>query len=942
MCLFAMRGIVGSLPRDGSAAAGSSPAATAISDELARESENDHHTFQYTAGVIAMAFVGREAELDTLAREIALAVELSVGRSVFLFGPPGAGKTALVTELLERTARERPELAIARGRCLQSFGSGDPYLPFVNALEDLADESTQGSVQKETLSSLLTELAPYWLSVVPLVGGLLSATFATAAKLRGQASQGAAPSREALFVQYLEVIKRLAQRSPLLLLLDDLHWADQSSLALLAHLARSIERLPVVILGTFRTGEEESDRHPVQDLVRELERENIGKRLVLGELGATAVASLMAGEFGGDVSEPLRRWMLQTAGANPLFVTELARLLKQSEAVVERHGEWFLADAIQNFEIPRSAEAVIETRIQRLDPEEVRVLQYASIEGNEFNSTVLAGLLDTDELELLDALEKLERRHQLIQTTGELELPDGDVASVYQFRHALVQTVLYRQVVGKRRILLHRKAGELLESVHQDSLEDVAGKLARHFHQGRLGEAAHRYSCTAADRARRVYAHWEAEEFFKIALETSSTDEVKIELEERLGDVYDAVALYEPGIACYGRAQSFGPTDPTVSIRLRRKVVTLERKGGLVPAPVLLQQVRTLLAEAVEYPREHCELMFELTMLPDASGVLEAAETAVQISETLDEPLLLADAIQRLAIVHILRGGQVDQALPLLERAQGLVTAVGDPLRSAHYYNLAGIAHAKLGRYEDSRREFEGMLEVSDRLGDPKKVAAACINLGALMLRLGAYEEADQLLQRARTINERRDRAGLLQSLFNLAERARLVGDLPAAVSFYTQLLERAREFEYSNSEAVAHAGMGLCHLEAGRTAEARECAWRAVAVVADREEWFEDRDIIELLLARLERLDGQYEAAVGRLSRAAQTLEAADVYLWAMVELERTRLMQDQDPSNAHVILLSVIQGTSRLQSPLLQRHIAVLSEALSSELSAASEELA
>lgn len=877
-----------------------------------------------------MEFVGRAAELDLVEREVALAIEISAGRSVFFTGPPGAGKTTLVSELLKRSAEGWPQLAIARGRCLQTFGSADPYLPFVNALEDLTDESTLGSINKETVAGLVAELAPYWLSVIPLVGNILSATFSTAAKLRGQSPQGAAPSREALFVQYLELIKRLAERSPLLLFLDDLHWADQASIALLAHISRGIERLPVVIVGTFRTGEVEADRHPVLDLIRELERENLGKRVQLGELDASAVEGLMAAEFGGDVSEPLRRWMLETAGGNPLFVSELARLLKQSGAVAANHGEWHLTDEVQNIEIPRSAEAVIETRIQRLDPEEIRILQYASVEGNDFNSTVLAGLLDQDELELLDALEKLERRHQLIQTTGELDLPDGDVASVYQFRHALVQTVLYKQVVGKRRILLHRKAGELLETLFADSLESVAGKLARHFHRGRVVEAAHRHARIAADRARRVYAHWEAEEFFKIALETSPSDAERIELAERLGDVYDTVGLYDKGIAYYGRAHELGPGAAATSLRLRRKVVGLERKAGLAPAPALLQRVRSLLAEAADYPRERCELLLELTNLPNASGTPEAAEEAVGIAEEAGDPLLLADALQRVAVVHIFGGGRPTEAFPHLQRAQELVTTVGDPLRSAVYYAIAGIAHAKLGEYRDARREFTGMLEISERLGDPRKIGASCNNLGAVLLRLGEFDDARQMLERARRIHERRDRSELVQSSLNLAELYRLTGKLNAAIEHYEQLLERAREFEYWSSEAVAQAGLGLAYLEAGNVEAARECAWRAVAVVADREQWFEDRNIVEMLLARLEALDGQADVAAQRLARTAEALQAADVYLWAMVEIERARLLREADPEGASAILLSVIEGTARMQSPLLENQVSVLRESL------------
>ncbi|MBA2669928.1 MAG: AAA family ATPase [Gemmatimonadetes bacterium] len=867
-----------------------------------------------------MAFVGREAELDLLAREAALALEISSGRSLFIDGPPGAGKTALATEFLERLAAERPGLAIARGRCLQTFGSADPYLPFVDALKDLSDDRTSGFVGRETLSGLLTELAPYWLSVVPLVGGVLSAGFATAARLRGQAPAAAAPSREALFVQYLEVIKGLAANGPLVLFLDDLHWSDQSSIALLSHVSRGIANLPVVILGTLRGTDAELEKLPIREVIRELMREDLARQIQVDEMPEESILPLLAAEFGGDVSEPLARWMRETAGGNPLFVSELSRLLKQNGGAVETNGEWLLTPAVKDFEVPQSVEAVVESRIQRLDADEVRILQYASVEGNEFNSTVVSQLLDADELEVLDALEKMERRYALVQTTGEIELPDGDFATTFRFRHALAQTVLYRQVVGKRRILLHRKAAEALETMFQASLDDVAGKLARHFHEGRQKDSAHRYARLAADRARRVHAHWEAEELFRVALENSPDEADRADIRERLGDVYDVVGYYSSGIECYRMSLQTRNSDRVASWRLRRKILVLERKAGLIPAPELLQQVRTLLSEGVDDVEERCYLLLETSMLPNAVGVVESVQEAVELAESRGEPLLVLDALERLAYVLIFFGGRIEEAFPHLQRSLEIAREMGDPLRSERSHEVRAVAHAKLGRYAEALQEFQGALGMAERLGEPRRIGTVCNNLGTLLLRLGRYGEAEEILQRARLIHERRDRATLVHSVLNLAERARCSGDLPLAIERYQQLLAYAREFEYWTSEAVAQAGLGLSLLAAGRVQEAREAAWGAISVLADHEEWFEDREFVEILLARLDALDGHLDQAAERLGRAAGVLSTFDVYPWAVVELQRVRILMQRAPDTAHSVLSDVIAATSGVQSALEQ----------------------
>jgi tetratricopeptide (TPR) repeat protein len=867
-----------------------------------------------------MVFVGRESELDLLAREMALAIQIPAGRAIFVEGSAGTGKSALVAEFLARTAAERPEVAIARGRCLQTFGSADPYLPFVEAIRDLSDDETTGSIKSENVSELLAELAPYWLSVVPVFGNLLSATFATAARLKGQ-SMGSAPSREALFVQYLALIKKLAAQSPLLLVLEDLHWADPSSVALLAHLSRGVVNLPVMIVGTLRRTEADLDKHPVVELIRELEREDSGRRVPLADMDAALVHALLRAEFGGDVAEPLSRWMLQTAGGNPLFLSELARLTKENGAASEQNGEWHLTVAADGIEVPRSAEAVIESRIQHLDPDEVRLLQYASVEGVDFNSTVVAKLLERDELEVLDTLDAMERRYQLVKTVGEVELPDGDIATTYTFRSALTQTVLYRQVVGKRRILLHRKAGEMIESIFPETLDEVAGKLARHFHFGRVKDTAHRYARRAAERARAVYAHWEAEELFRIALENSPDDEDSADLEERLGDVYDAVGYYERGIKGYGSSLARRAADAAASLRLRRKIVVLERKAGLAPAPLLLQRMRALLAEAADHPRENCLLLLEsVTEMPDAVETQATVQQALRIAESDGDTPLILMALERLAYVVLFFSDRMEEALTYLQRAREMIAQLGDPLRMEQCHTMTAILHARLGRYQEAVAEFEAVVEIAERVGKPHSIGVAYNNLGALLMRMGRYTEAENALQKAHRIHLRRDRSTLVASLLNLAETARRSGDLPGAIERLDELVRFAREFEIWSSEAVGKAGLGLCLEQAGRLDEARAAAAAAVAAIADRDEWFEDREFVEILLARLAAADGHLADACDRLERASGILDAYDVYAWARVEIERVRLLASTDAVAAQIGLERILDRTTGFRDGVAQ----------------------
>jgi tetratricopeptide (TPR) repeat protein len=884
------------------------------------------HAVQGGPGV---GLVGREQELDRLTA----AVErffTGAGGALFIEGPAGVGKTTLANALIERVLAEVPDAAIARGRCLQAFESGEPYLPFIDAIRDLSDESTSGFVGRSTIAGLFRELAPYWLSVVPLVGNLLSATFATATEVQGRFRRGGAPSREALFVQYLDFVRRLAAEHRVLLFLDDLHWADHSSLALLAYITRGIATLPVAVVGTMRNLAADQDDPALAQTLLELERESLAGRTTLGELDERTLDVLLEGVLEGEVSDGMTRWIFRTAGGNPLFASELARLLIANGGAVNVNGEWHLTDAAEHIDVPRSAEAVIEKRLHRLDADELNLLQYASVDGNEFDSAVLSRVMGKDELELLDALEKLDRQHGLVSSAGEVDLPDGDIASVYRFRHALVQTVLYRQVVGKRRILLHRKAGDVLEQLWSDSADRVAGRLARHFHEGRRPDRAYRYARTAADSAASVFANWEAIEFLRIALASSDQPDMRAPVEERLGDVLRTVGHYEEGIASLHSAIEHA-SDDADRRRLARKIAVLDRLAGLA-TPLDLRDRLVALLEKAKEPRERCRLLVELARLPGISGISAYAADAVAIAETLDEPLLLADALERLAVARLFVEGNVELALSDLDRALEVAETINDPVLLAYYHNIAGVARAKLGHYRDALVDFRHALGEAERIGDSNAIGAGCTNLGMVMLRLGTYDDAARMLERAHTIHERRDRGNVVASLFGLAERARLAGDIRIATMLYTRLLERATALKQEHFEAIAHAGIGLCHLGSDRLDDARAAADDVRRTVARRSDFFEDRDIVEVFLARLDAADGRIDEAVDRLEKAAAELRARDVYLWARTELDRVRLIVDTDPAGAATLLDHVTAETAGVQSPPIEAEARTLRTRLAS----------
>jgi len=858
-------------------------------------------------------FVGRRSELDRIVAAVDEMLADGKGRAVFVRGPAGTGKSTVVARAMEEILTAHRDVAVARGRCLQTFDSAEPYLPFVDALRDLTDRETEGWIERETLSAILTDLAPYWVAAVPLVGGLLSASLITAQRFLDE--RATAPSREVLLGEYAAVIRGLAARTPLVLYLDDLHWVDHASAMLLAHLLETIQDIPVVVVATLRPLTAEDAARPATAVLQGLEKLADTSWLELGELPDDVLLELLRAEFAGDVSVPLARWITETAGGNPLFASELCRLLKEAGAAAPVRGEWHLTERLDGLGVPRSAEAVIEHRVGRLDSAGARALQTASVEGNQFSSVLLAHLLGEEEPVVLERFRSLEREHQLVQIGSTVPLPDGRVSTTIQFHHALVQTVLYRSLNTRRRTLLHRRSGEVLEAIFGAEADRLAGKLARHFHAGTVaGKAAH-YARLAAADALRSYAQWEAEEFLRIALEHSATPEARVAVAEQLGEVYDTVGYYDRGVAeLEGALEGIAPGDDR-AVRLRRKILFLQRKAGAVKPALLVRGIRALLLEAPAGSRDRCELLLELGRFRDQRDADGAVEEAVGIAATLGDPALLARALEQRAVV-LIYASEPGASLPLLDRA---LTLVGeDPLRAAFNRNIAGVALAKLGRYPEALEAFSDQLGFVERVGHQNGMSAACINMGHMLLRLGRMEEAEAILQRARVMNERRDRSSLTQSLFNLAERARRAGEHTVAVERYASMLDVAEETGDARAAAVAEAGRGLCFLAQHDTPGAQAAAERAERHLPGDGAWFEDREFLHLLNARLAHMAGRHGVADAELRAATTALRERDVFAWGMVAAEWVRQTADRDPAAARARLDEVRAATAGVQSSL------------------------
>ena len=376
--------------------------------------------------------LGREVEFGKLQEwlERALAGERQI---VFVTGEPGIGKTTLVNELL-RQASGATSVWIARGQCLEQYGAVEAYLPVLEGLSRLG-RAQDGA----RITDVLRQHAPAWLLELP---SLLPPE--ERETLRQQVS-GA--TRERMLREMAEAIEAITAEQPLILVLEDLHWSDFSTVDLVAYLARRRDPARLMVIGTYRPVEMILGDHPLKAVKRELQAHALSRELPLEYLTAEAVAQYLAVRFPGhQLPKRLAQLVHRRSEGNPLFMVNLAEYLAAERIIVLRDAEWQLHGSLADIEsgIPDSIRQLIEKQIERLSPDERRVLEGAAVVGMECSSVAIGAGLDEPTAWVEERCEALVTRYQFLSPGRLVELPDGTVTPRYKFSHVLYLEVPYR------------------------------------------------------------------------------------------------------------------------------------------------------------------------------------------------------------------------------------------------------------------------------------------------------------------------------------------------------------------------------------------------------------------------------------------------------------------------------------------------------------------
>jgi tetratricopeptide (TPR) repeat protein len=683
--------------------------------------------------------VGRSQEFQLLRTHWASARQGQT-QLVLLSGEPGVGKTRLASEFIAYVRLQGA--VVLQGACYE-YEAAIPYLPLSEALREWVSSQNDQAL-RERLGSLCVELARLAPEIDTRLGPL-------------PPNPALSPEEERLrlFDHMARFLQSLSKENGLLLFIDDLHWADHGTFAMLQYLLRRLRGSHVLLLAAYREVELDRD-HPLAAVLVDWNRErSVGvNRIRLGRLSLEECRALLAVLFGeAEISDEFAQAIYLETEGNPFFIEEVIKALIEGGQIYRQDGSWERRN-IQELEIPQSIKEAIGRRLDRLSPESNETLQQAAVLGKVFEFQELTVYAGRPEEQLLDALDEA-LKAQLIKP--------GDGES-FIFTHDKIREVLYEELNPIRRRRLHQRLAESLEQLYGSSaLETHVQDLAHHFLESGDLQKGLQYTTLAAEKAAQLYAYEEAIRYYGYAAECAQSLNMPgrlAEIEEAAGDLLVPRGMFYPAVENYQRAiehiQAYaesggGAVDrervKEIQAVLKNKIGTAYAQVGDARGPEFLQEAQ----EQLNPQTQLLELANNLTMLGrylHYRGLHSQAITFFEQARELAEPpgltlsLMYIYAFLAGAYQHLLR---IDESMQWAWRCVELGSRNAFPFAEAIGYEFLAEDLFFLARWEEAIQYALKDQEIGERVGSLDRVAWAGFPQSACLFGQGRLVEARQV-----------------------------------------------------------------------------------------------------------------------------------------------------------------------------------------------------
>ncbi len=768
-------------------------------------------------------FVGRAHELAALSQALQ-DTESGTGRLVTVVGDIGVGKSRLLFEFCK--SLEDVDVRSAVGRCRER-GTLTALLPFIACVKDILGMANMpaDNIHDEIVANT-RQLAPQLEAYLPAILHVLSIEseqFALPAYLEGEDLQAALG--EAL----ISVFTMGSAGQPLVMLLEDWHWADEGSKEVLFQLREMVSAFPLLVVVTSRPVQTGQISVPTGDLHLELSPLS----------GGPAAEMLSASCNGARIPAKLSDRIGEKTGGNPFFIEELCRTLLESGALVIQDGEAHLASSIDRLLIPDTVEAVLKSRLDQLDPEAREVLRCAAVIGRQFGLELLSRVVPSRS-RLKGALETL-RSAGLIQRTGLVPEP------TYRFKHALTRDVTYESLLERQRKERHALVGEATEDLYADHREEQSARLAVHFAAAEDWDKAIHYGLAAAKRAKNLWHLPETVETLirtRDWIERSDKDpaertplliQLLLDLErhlEKLGRHDEQQTIIDD---LRGLLPTDGPTKEggEVCVRQGDLYTLLSRFSEARPHFDQALEIAEQLEDSELHGKVLRSLGHTLWRQGDYGEAVPWLEQAVDYARgRADKSRLIADLCNLGRALR--RQDEWDRAIVIGDEALELANETGNPVDQLYAFNYRGHLFRAMGRTDDAIEAYKEGGRRAHEARIPAREAFCTLGLAAIYLEKGeleagleAYQESVQLARRANRADQ------LAQSLLLLAEALVNCGRPDEAMPNFEEAVSVLRRIGIEKPLVSALEQLANAQLRVGRV-EA-EATWRQLIEMQER-----------------------------------------------------------------------------------------------------------
>jgi tetratricopeptide (TPR) repeat protein len=796
--------------------------------------------------------VGREQELEELKRYFKLAIE-GKGTTIFVSGEAGSGKTRLTAEFLDIAKKE--EVMILAGWCLSN--AAQPYFPFVEAFESYYSTVDSGLVQQQELKT--------WFS------GPNQAEKHEITPQLWKDRTFAAITKELLY---------MSTNGPVILFIDDIHWADSASLALLHYIARTITSERLLIIATFRTEEISAKldglTHPLAEVLRLMAREELFKEIKLQNLSQANVGRIAEDMLKGSLDSEFAERLSEESHGNPLFVVEALRMMYSQGGLLQEHGRWHIRN--ENIEIPTKVKDLIMRRLDALKPNERRILDAASVLGEKFDPKLVAAVLSQDNLEVLEALNAAAQNTLLVFCKG----------SHYYFNHTKIREMLYEEIPPILKGEYHSRIAEKIEAANQGLNGSAASVLAYHYSMAGNKEKATESALAAGKEELAKWSNTQAIKHFTYALEALGEDPEHAEQRERalngLGDAFYADGLYKDAERTFEELASISQKNSVKLRALRMAMYSAFTLGDTSHLAELLKKAEPYSAsDRLENARVLRLKGSVFTLQHNLPASIKCNETALHVFE---EEYSLADAalcLLSLGSQRVVTGKLEGLADSLF--AVALFGELGAFSQQMIACYLAGDSFSNCLLLPEALSMYAKIVEIYEKtkVGNYSALAFGYAFSSRIFECLGDLEKALTYSLKALEVSNKTDALVAHGVIFcNLVIQYARLGNLKRAEEYSQKLVKLPPEIRshYFVRELVAKA-----------------------ALLASKNQWKESNKYFTEFLEQLESSPGSYWDKFYTRQLYAWSLERQERYEEARVQLEESRkIRQETEERFEHV----------------------------------------